>query len=59
MWAFMPISTTAELEVDSSITKAQLSRIGTLITGDIPADIRFRDPNSSKSMFSLPWEGIE
>ena len=55
----MPIAAIAEPGVDSSIRKTQSSRIGALTIDDIPTDIRFLDPNSSKNMFSLPWEGIE
>ena len=58
-WTFMPITATAEPGVDSSITKTQSSRIAALTIDDSLTDIRFRDPNSSKRMFSLPWEGIE
>lgn len=58
-WILMPITATAETGVDSSITKTQSSRIALLTIDEIPTDITFRDPNSSKRMFSLPWEGDE
>ncbi len=58
-WTLMPITATAEPGVDSSITKTQSSRIASLTIDDLPTDIKFRDPNSSKNMFSLPLEGNE
>jgi hypothetical protein len=59
MWTLMPIAATGEPGLDSGVTKAQSSRIASLTIDDILTDIRFRDPNSSKRMFSLPWEGDE
>ncbi|MGZ8382333.1 MAG: hypothetical protein ACXWWH_12180 [Nitrospira sp.] len=58
-WTLMPITATAEPGIDSGITKTQSSRIATLTIDDIPTDIKFRDPHSSKNMFSLPLEGNE
>jgi len=58
-WTLMPISATAEPEVDSGVTKTQPSRIATLTIDYIQTDIKFRDPYSSKNMFSLPLEGNE
>ncbi len=58
-WNIMSITERAESEVDSSITKTQSSRIAPLTIDEIPTDIKFLDPNSSKRMFSLPWEGDE
>ncbi len=59
MWTLMSITAATEPGVDSSITKTQSSRIVPPAIGEIPTDIRFRGPNSSKNMFSLPWEGDE
>jgi hypothetical protein len=59
MWTLMPITATGEPGVDSRVMKAQPSRIAPLSIDEIPTDIKFRDPDSSKRMFSLPWEGIE
>ncbi len=58
-WVLMPITATAETGVDSSITRTQSSRITPLTIDEIPTNTKFRDPNSSKRMFSLPWEGDE
>lgn len=59
MWTLMSITATAESGVDSSITKMLSSRVASLSIDDILMDIKFRDSNSSKNMFSLPWEGDE
>jgi hypothetical protein len=59
IWNLMPITATAETGVDSGITKTLSSRIATLTIDEIPTDSKFRDPHSSKRMFSLPWEGDE
>jgi hypothetical protein len=59
MWTLMPITATGEPGLDSRVMKAQPSRIAPLTIDEIPTDIKFRDQNSSKKMFSLPWEGIE
>jgi hypothetical protein len=59
VWILMPIAATGEPGIDSGTTKTQSSRIAPLTIDDILTDIRYREPNSSKSMFSLPWEGIE
>ena len=53
----MPITATGEPGLDSSVTKAKPSRIAPLTVDEIPTDIKFRDPHSSKSMFSLPLGG--
>src|SRR5574337_1051436 len=58
-WTLMPRTAPAEPGVDSSSTKTQSSRLASLIIGDRLTDIRFRDPNSSKNMVSLPWEDAE
>lgn len=55
----MPIVAIAGFGGDSSVTKMQSSHVVSLLTGEMPADIRFRDQDSSKNMFSLPWEGDE
>jgi hypothetical protein len=57
MWNLMPIIATVELGIDSGATKTQAPRIAPLIIGEIPTDIEFRDPHSSKKMFSLPLGG--
>ena len=59
MWTLMPITATGEPWVDSGIMKTKPSRIAPLTIDEIPTDIKFRDPYSSRSMFSLPWEGDE
>lgn len=59
IWNLMPITATAETRVDSSNTKTQSSRIASLTIDDRLTDPRLCDPNSSKRMFSLPWEGVE
>ena len=53
----MPITATGEPGLNSSVTKAKPSRIAPLTVDEIPTDIKFRDPHSSKSMFSLPLGG--
>lgn len=58
-WNLMPITATAEPEIDSGVTKTQAARIAPLTIGEIRTDIGFYDSNSSKKMFSLPWEGDE
>lgn len=55
----MPITEKAEPGIDSSGRKMQVCRIDPLTIDEIPAKLTFRDPHSSKSMFSLPWEGDE
>lgn len=57
IWNLMPITATAEPGIDSGVTKAQAARIAPLTIGEIRTDIGFRDPNSSKRMFSLPLGG--
>ena len=58
-WTSMPITATAELWGNVSITKAQSSRVAAVTIDDLPTDIKFGDLHSPKNMFSLPWEGIE
>ncbi len=59
IWTLMPITATGEPGTDSGITKRLSSRITPLTIDEIPTDIKFCDPHSSKRMFSLPWEGDE
>jgi hypothetical protein len=58
-WTSMPITATAEQWGDLSITNTQSSRAASVTIDDLPTDIKFLDPNSSKNMFSLPLEGNE
>ena len=53
----MSITVTAESGIDSGIMKRLSSRIAPLTIDEIPTDITFRDPHSSKSMLSLPLGG--
>lgn len=53
----MPITATAEPGIDSAETKTQSSCIVPLIIGEMQTAIEFRDPHSSKEMFSLPLGG--
>lgn len=55
----MPIAATGEPAIDSSVAKTQWNRIDPLTVDDRLTDVRCRDQYSSKSMFSLPWEGDE
>ena len=60
IWILMSITATGEPGVDSSAMQTQASRITPLTIDDTLTHIRgYRDPNSSKRMFSLPWEGDE
>ena len=56
---FMRMTATAEPGVGFGGTPTKTSCIGQLIIDEIPAALTFHDPHSSKSMFSLPWEGDE
>ncbi len=56
-WTLMPITATVEPGVDSTETKTQVFRIIQLIIGEMQTNIEFRDPHSSKNMFSLPLGG--
>ena len=58
-WTFMRITATAEPGIGFGGTPPPGSCIGQLTIDEIPADLTIRDPHSSKSMFSLPWEGDE
>ncbi|MDH5741366.1 MAG: hypothetical protein OEY77_13685 [Nitrospira sp.] len=44
IWNLMPITETAETGVDSSVTKAQSSRIAPLTIDEIPTDIKLSRP---------------
>ncbi|NGZ97822.1 MAG: hypothetical protein CV089_17160 [Nitrospira sp. WS110] len=56
-WTLMPITATGEPGFDSGVTKTKLSRIAPLTIDEISTDMKFYDPHSSKSMFSLPLGG--
>ena len=57
IWTLMPITATGEPGIDSGVMKTQASRIAPLTVDEILTDIKFRDTNSSKKMFSLPLGG--
>ncbi len=59
IWTLMPLTATGESGFDSGIMKTKPFRIAPLTIDEIPTAIKFREPHSSKSMFSLPWEGDE
>ena len=60
IWILMSITATGESGVDSSAMKTKTSRIAPLTIDDTLTHIRgYHDPNSSKRMFSLPWENDE
>src|SRR6185437_11226638 len=58
-WTLMPRTAIVEPGVDSSLTRTHSSRLAALTIDERLTDSRFRDPNSSKNMVSLPWEDAE
>lgn len=59
IWTFMRLTAAAEPGIGFGGTPTKAPCIGPLTIDEIPADLTSRDPHSSKTMFSLPWEGDE